>query len=553
MAITNPQIRLKLLDLTAKTDSVPTSTDIQSFVDIDDIKNSFTPTKYTTLEDGQWEFNKEFKILPDDLTSVQWGYWSYSMSNSLGAFTTPVELIVSFDSPHTSNGITIDFWGATGDWCDDIGIYWYDSVNVLIDSANFTPDASTYFCNNLVEDYYKVKIVFNTTNKPYRYVKIKNIDYGEIVLFDKSMIVKSTLLEEVDLTTDTLTINTLDFTVQLLTSARTEEILTVLQETQEIEVIELVNDVPFEVGTFYVSIKEKKEERILRIEGEDLIGQLESTEHLGGIYTNITVGSLIDEIMLQFNSTLYEIDSSIASLVVTGWLPIQTCKDSLQDLAFAVNAVVDCSRSNLVKIYRLDSSDVVMLDREELFQYTETDVKKQIKPVTGIILSLSSYSEVAETVELYKKVLPIGIHTIEFSDPSSNLSITGATITSSNANYAIINVVIEGEVIISGYKYAKNITTLKKENALSSNLKPNLIKFDNTLTWDIEQNAEYLRDYETQSHEITFNKIANDVIVGDYISVEAYGNKTFTGYIVSNDIDLSNGFRGNIKCIGTII
>jgi hypothetical protein len=552
MAITNPQIRLKLLDLTAKTDSVPTSTDIQSFVDIDDIKNSFTPTKYATLEDGQWEFNKEFKILPDDLTSVQWGYWSYSMSNSIGAFTTPVELIVSFDSPHTSNGITIDFWSASEDWCDDIDIYWYDSVNVLIDSANFSPDATTYFCNNLVEDYYKVKIIFNATNKPYRYVKIQNIDYGEIVLFDKTLIVSSTLLEEVDLTTDSISVNSLDFTVQLPSSARTEEILTVLQETQEIEVIELVNNVPVQMGTFYVSLKEKKEEKILRIEGEDLIGKLETSEHLGGLYNSVTVQSLVDEIMLQFGTTLYEVDTSIASLTLTGHLPIQSCKDSLQDVAFSVNAVVDCSRDNKIKIYRLDSSSVISLVRNDLFNYTETDVKKQIKPVTGIILNLKSYLEVATVVELYKKNLAIGNHTIKFSNPSSNLSITGGTITSSNANYAIVNVAVAGEVVISGYEFAENITSLQKENTLSSSIKPNIIVFENTLTWDITQNAEYLRDYETQSHEVTFDKVATDVIVGDYISLEGYGSKTFTGYIVSNDVDLSNGFRGNVRAIGVI-
>jgi hypothetical protein len=41
-------------------------------------------------------------------------------------------LIVTFSNVHTSNGITLEFWTTTDDYCNDITIEWYDASNVLI-------------------------------------------------------------------------------------------------------------------------------------------------------------------------------------------------------------------------------------------------------------------------------------------------------------------------------------------------------------------------------------------------------------------------------------
>jgi hypothetical protein len=552
MAITNPQIKLLLVDLTAKEDSTPTSTDKQSFVDINEIKTPFDIVKYATLEDGQWEFNKQHKILPNDLTTVNWGYWSNSQSDVNGDFSVSPRIEVTFTTVHTSNGITIDFWSATNDFCDDVTISWYDNLDALITTQNFTPDSFSYFCNHLVENYKRVTIDFNATNKAYRFAKVQNIEYGEVAIFDETKVTSCDLTEELDLTTDKLTVNTIGFDLQLDTSARTEEILTVLQDTQKIEVTEFVNSVPVKIGTFYVSGKGNPEERVLSIEGQDLIGQFGDTDHLGGIYSGITVQTLVDEIMTQFDTDLYEIDPAIASLTISGWLPVQSCKDSLQDVAFAVNAVVDTSRGETIRIYRTSELSPTTLSRNVVFNYDQVDVTKQIKPVTGARLDLKTFAQSTETVKAYEETLASGTYTVFFTEPLHNLSIVGGTITASNANYATFTTT-GATVTINGDKYDVSINTRSASITLSAGVKPNIVKFENTLTWDIDQNVEYLKTYETQTSSVVFNKVVDDVKVGDFIQINGYFGKTFSGFVVSNDADLANGFRGDVVAYGSLV
>ena len=549
--MSEPLIKVKLIDLTAKADSEPTATDIQTFADINDIKTDFTVSKYATLEPEQWLFGENFKILPDDLSSLTWGLWSLSQSDVNGDFASSVDIDVSFDDPHTSNGITLDFWQITDDYCNDITIEWYDNVDSLIATQDFTPDAAFYFCNLLVENYYRVVIKLKSTNKAQRYAKLKNVEYGEIALFDETKITTANLNEEVDLTTDKITINTLDFQIIFDTTEKANEFLSVVQETQEVIAQQTENGSVTELGTFYIDTKSRSDENVLEVNTQDLIGRLDDTDFIGGIYSNVTAKTIIDSIMASFGTTLYEIDSDLQNRLVSGWLPRQSHKDSLQDVVFAVNGVVDCSRSDLIKIYAVDTSTVKTLDRSDTFTYAELDMDKQLKPVTGISLSLKSYNINATSKELYKVTHSAGTHTAFFSTPSVNYSITNGTITSSGANFCTFTTT-GGEVIINGNNYDESISTVQKENVLSANIKSNILPLENTLTWDIEENSDYLLEYETSTSKVEFEIEVDDLKVGDYIQIDTYNDKTFTGFVVSVDINLSGGFLGNVVAYGKI-
>jgi hypothetical protein len=73
--------------------------------------------------------------------------------------------------------------------------------------------------------------------------------------------------------------------------------------------------------------------------------------------------------------------------------------------------------------------------------------------VTGVEVTAHNYLSTSTSRELYNGALGAGSHEIVFSEPMHDLSVSGATITESGANYAILNVVTPGTVTLSGQTY----------------------------------------------------------------------------------------------------
>jgi len=460
----------------------------------------------------------------------------------------------TFTNPHSSNGITVEGWQVTNDYCNSLTITWYDAVDAIIDTKDFSPNTAYYFCSNIVENYYRISITFKSTNKPYRYLKIKSIEYGQVILFSDEELIKADLIEEIDLTTDNLTINTASFDLAFSSSETAEEILTALIETQEVTIREFVNNDYIDMGTFYIESKESTDEKKISVKAVDLIGQLANSNFMGGLYENKNVGDIIDSIFTSFGSGLYEVSTEIRALEVSGYLPIQSHKDSLQDVIFAVNGIINCSRSNEIQIYKIDETqEAKTISKEELFSYSELDMDKQLKPINSITLDISSYKLNNDIVELYSKEHEIGVYTVYFDEPTNSLSISGGVLSSSHVNYCEITVSTLGTVIVSGKNYDVSISKLEREKTLTANKRKSVVSFENTLSWNNANNADYLLDYETQTSKINISVLTNDLKVGDYIQLSANYGKMFTGYIIENDMDILNGFRGDVKAIGNII
>jgi hypothetical protein len=211
MAKTGARISFGLVDVTAKQDSILTITDKQDFVNLDDLKeDDLVETKYGTCEKNQFALDGTFELMPDELQSM--GLWSNSMSGEDGTFETPPVLNIDFTEPHSSMGLTFTFSKAN-DYCNHLNIKYYDADDNLILAQDFRPDNYFYVASSIIENYQRIVITFYSTNNPYRYLKLYSILYGADKIFDKDSLMSANLLEEVDLLSSELNINTLDFKV----------------------------------------------------------------------------------------------------------------------------------------------------------------------------------------------------------------------------------------------------------------------------------------------------------------------------------------------------
>ena len=129
---------------------------------------------------------------------------------------------------------------------------------------------------------------------------------------------------------------------------------------------------------------------------------MDSIPYYGGIYTDKNAVELLTDIF-TVAKVPYSIDDVFADETVTGYIPFTTCRDALMQVAFAIQAVVDTSNSEVVKIYALDEAvkQTVPLNRIMQGQDFADD-----ETVTGVEVTSHTYVALPESEKqyLYKAV-----------------------------------------------------------------------------------------------------------------------------------------------------
>lgn len=553
---TKASIMFGFVDVTAKQDSQLSVNDKQDFVDLNDLKkDDIEEIKYGTCEKNQFALDGTFELMPDILDNMCW--WSNIMSNENGVFETPLVLEIGFNDTHSSLGLTFIFSKA-GDYCNNLNIKYYDLNDNLISDVNFTPDNYKYVCNNIVENYKKLVITFYSTNNPLRYLKLYKILYGAEKVFEGDNLISADILEEVDLLSSELSINTLDFTVYSADDEfniiNPKGLYSLLQQRQRLQVTETIinENKEKDMGTFYLDTWVNEKDKTMKIGAIDLIGVIDKTDFNGGIYTNITFENLIKEIMSSVNLTEddYEIQEELKNITLAGYLPICSHRSALQQAVFAVGAIADCSRSSKIKIYTTENSENHnIIEKTNIFQGTKKIEQNEL--VTGVSIIAHNYSKSNEVEEVYKGELESGITRIQFNDPVCNLTCNGGTIIESNCNYAIVSCNTSKEVIISGNKYIDNQQIYMVEiESLSTSQKQNTLKIESAYLVN-KKNApgiakRILKHYQ-KTYKTSFDMILKDEVLSEDVELEGDFEQKMLGHITKLDIDLTGGFLANAE------
>lgn len=216
------------------------------------------------------------------------------------------------------------------------------------------------------------------------------------------------------------------------------------------------------VGRFYFDSYKQTGKNKYTLYGVSTIGRLASQKHYGGLYTNATIESVVADILSGYS---YTIDSTIASNTITGYLPIASKRDNLQQVLFAVGASVTTTNEGVLQIASMSSVVTSTLSKDKCFMDGNVQLSD---PVTGVQLTEHNYFKAYEEVTLFEDGI-YGTETIEFSEPYHSLSITGATITNSGANFATISG--NGSVKLIGKKYIHVTRVVTAANSKSGNIK----------------------------------------------------------------------------------
>lgn len=556
---TSPLIGFGLYNLEIAADSALSSeSELQPFSKIADLKSGNVSTiTLATYEPDYWLLDGSYKFIQELEDAVHIGMMSLNSSDENGEFADPPVLEAVFSRPHSSDGLVLQFSQNTGDWASEVVVDYYDVDDNLITSDTYNPDKWEYEISKDVSGFSRMVVTFNGTNKPYRFLRLTGINYGTVIYFTESDIIESSVNEETNLIGAETIINSLDCTIytddEQFSILSPDGIYSKFAERQPLSAYEIVNNEQVLIGKYYLSGWKSETETTHALECLDAVSILDKVPYNGGMwpYEGIDAQHIIGEIM-RVASVPYDLDARLYNTKVIGWLPVTTCREALQQVAFAIGAYVDCSRSNVVNIIKTpDFSGVVTSVIGSDVRSEKQSIELQ-REVTGVEITAHNYALGNEVEQLFTGNLEAGMHYVQFGEPASGVTITGGDILFGNVNYAFVRVPTTGEVKLEGKKYIDN-TTVNKRYSTVERIFENVVSVDNATlvnAYNVETVTDRVYEYYQKRYLQEFSMFGATLKIGDVSRVIAMGNKHLKGVVESAKIDLSGGYVSRMRMRG---
>ena len=489
--------------------------------------------------------------IPSDPANSNLGFWSWNTSNASGRFLTSIKLDLTSEGYYTSSGFTLTFDTHNNIYPTTVTIRWMrvtDEASETIATETFSIDNAVYFCEKKVERYNKVIMWFNNMNMPNSRLKLRSIDYGRGTIFYGRELRTVGLIQEIDPVSSQISINTADFTID--SAGNTSY---TFQRKQPLNVYfngELL-------ATTFVKKATRLSKFLWNIQSEDYIGIMDGVPYHGGIYYGASAFDVLTDIF-NVAKVPFVVDDIFANETITGYIPYTTCREALMQVAFAIQAVVDTSNSDMVKVFALSDevAQTIPLNRIMQGQNFVDD-----ETVTGVEVTAHAYKPITDTQTVYdanesgagERIF------VKFSEPLHDLVLTnGEFVLDENGNemkhtnYAVIDA--NSGCILSGQKYEHTTQTKRKndETILSSEIERIMAvdnatlvssaNLDNVLekcyNWFTRINTTNLKIIEGRHDDGTSDP---KVIVGDKITCETEYLGEVTGRIIRQTFNLAGG------------
>lgn len=400
-------------------------------------------TPWATLEPEIWKLDGTMRIMPDDAKA---GFWSAERSGEDGYFANPPKITISFPVPYGSTGFTFTFSPATNQYCPEVHAKWYSGQTLLIDKDYF-PDGPTWIMEETISSFDRIEFTLLRTNNPGQFAKLQRIEIGRTVLFSAKEILSARLVNEIDPTLCELTVDTLSFEMQ---DSQNRSFL-----PQENQRIELMHNGKLR-SVQYITASTRKAKANYKIECQSAIGLL-SGDFLGGMYADKPVADLIGEVLGDWE---FELNPTFSEKLITGYLPVCTQREAIQQIAFAIGAIVTTQESSKIRFVPIPKAIAARFRNDDIMvggsvksapRYARVSVSSHFYSKSEDVETLIDEEEISGTDVLFT-----------FASPHYDYEITGGTITGSDVNW--VTITAEGVVTLSAKAYLHSTRAYTKRN-----------------------------------------------------------------------------------------
>jgi hypothetical protein len=545
---------------------------VQSFSKINDLKMHARANKYpyASFEPDIWLLDGSFRIKPASDTNVHVGLMTAELSDSAGNIVTPYLATFTLDRVYNTDGFILHFDDNSDDFCTSVIVSFYNASNALIQSDHYYPTSSVFSTYGIytlnITAFKKITVAFYTTNKPYRFSRLLDIDFFPATYFGRDEIKTCNLTEQIDPSALTLPFNTLDF--RLFTDNPEFSIIepaggyTLLQDNQPLYCYEDFGGSVTFMGKFYLDTWKNISEKEIEMHAIDLIGVLDKMTW-GGDLVGETADQFLTNKLLTPAGIDYFINASLSGVNVTGWMPICSYRVALQHMLLAIGGYATCARDSVINIYPIQlASDIVYpyFTADETNKGANNSVELK-SLVTGVELASHNYNFGGVSSVVFSATLPVGQHTILFDEPKydSNMTVTGATVVSSNVNRVVVDVTSPGtvEVTIERLQDSSRFAGVYNPALPTGTVENVLTLSDTTLvnTLVLEDTAQRVYDYLQQrylSKMTIFLSNAFTYRVGNSVYIDTYNSRQLAGIIEKIEGDLTNISRAKYEIVGIV-
>ena len=572
MRITQAELRLDLINTSRGTTTDVTVQGEQELNDIilDELYTS--SIKVGTFEHNIFILDGTFQHLSSGIISNSLiNFLSESVSSSTCEFASEVSVATEFLNsmvietpvyPQNIVGITIDFGYFRPEQIEIT--YTLGNSSLLARTFDVTSDVQFFSMTN--DNVIQVKIKIIKTRFPYQYAYMQNIRFGRILYLTDEYIKECHMHEEVDLISKKVVPSTFEFDV-FVSDTDWELLQKELFKDQKLYAkIKYKNDsdtdfTDYVVGIFYLDHWERKEDKISSLSLVSALGILDKVMFESEIYAGTTLHPsrtlefIVAEI-LQYEGIANDINDSLKTSTIKGIIPTCTKKEALQRLAFSVGAVVEDNRDGKIKIYKPSSETVVQIEESRVIDELK-DIKNEV--VTGFDVTYHTlYEKPIESPTydvLFSGNLPAGTTNIVTTKPIEFIE-TDWTITSEHAYSFNVTVDTAGKYEIFGlfYETAEHIKQVRFSGM--DGYPPNILKVegnqlinDDNVTSLSNTWTDYYLNYRLSQE---FPIIFKDEVTDSFIFYRGNPDYFNTGYLISQDIDLSGGLISKCKTIAVV-
>ena len=489
---------------------------------------------YATLEPLSWTLDGSRELIPavpDDF------WWSAEMSDSEGVFEDPPVLTFSFPTPYTATGLTFTFWPSMNQWCNAVSVFWYNG-NTLLAQVKAYPDSAQWTLKQAVEGFDSIRIELLSTSTPFSFAKVQQIQIGHVVWFGKDELTAVRLLNEADPTLCSLTVDTM--TVELRDRSGRDLL------PQENQIMELYRDKSL-VAVQYITESRREAQHSYVFFCQSAIGLLED-DFLGGMYNAEPVENLLSDVL---EGLVYVLDPCFVGRVITGYLPVCTRREALQQIAFAIGALVTTLGGDAICLKPLPEEISGTFDSGKIFTGAKIESTPRLAKVEVAAHSYAPSAEVETLVddeELHGENL-----LLTFDAPHYDYTIQGGIITASGANF--VTITAAGMVTLTAKPYIHTTVMYTRRNSKATATERNNVLTVEEASLVHSNNATEVLDrlYATANLR---QKLSQEAVISGHragqkvSSVSPWGTQ-LRGYISAMDSTLTQtGHTASVTILG---
>lgn len=379
---TSAKIIFDIIDNTAGADATITANNESSVSRKVELVNNVSledaSLKWATLEDGYFTLDGKNRVTPEtsDIVSVDVGFWSDTLSDDNGEFTTPIEVTVALDVPHSSIGLSLVF---DDEYATAFDIAFYDVNNDLILERNITNNASNlYVLNEPIDNYNKIVLTFHAVRNANRRLRLYEVIFGVTKIFTDLELINLDITRELNIVDEVLPSSDLNFTIDNLDKRfnilNPTGIYKYLQTKQLIRsaIGVYVNDTDIEymdTGQYYLD----------EWETDGITASFTARDRLYFINDNLmyTVASNTTKSLLNWVTTLLElagitdciIDGSLSSISVTTRFDETSVKSLIKSACTAGNCLIYVDVNNIVNVLKIPQNRAGNIVLDNMYNY----------------------------------------------------------------------------------------------------------------------------------------------------------------------------------------